>query len=104
MCRLTPSVLRSSTTYTTSALTRLKLQLGSCSIRYGYILTIFKIESIDQGIVNDTGDVVFKVVYKALVFRPIQNNVIDAIVEKVDQNGIELSVGACVLFVVRTVS
>ena len=77
--------------------------MGSCTIKYGYILTIFKIENIENGIITDQGDVVFKVIFKTLVFRPIQGNVVDAIVEKVDQAGIELSVGAVEIFVARMV-
>ena len=67
-------------------------------------MTIFKIESIENGVITDLGDVVFRVVFKTLVFRPIQGNVVDAIVEKVDQAGIELSIGAVEIFVARMVN
>ena len=90
-------------TFTISEFIRLKSYLGSCSVRHGYILTIFKIESIENGVITDQGDVVFRVVFKTLVFRPIQGSVIDAVVEKVDQAGVELSIGAVELFVARMV-
>lgn len=87
----------------TSTLTRLNALLGTCSIKYGYLITIFKIEKIEDGIVNDNGEAVFTVSFKALVFRPLKGEVLDGIVEGVERVGLELSIGCVRIFVPHTV-
>ena len=97
--------LRADTTpsSTTSTITRLNSLLGSCTIKYGYIITIFKIESIENGVVNQKGEAIFTVSFKALVFRPLKGEVLDGIVEGVEKVGLELSIGVVRIFVPHTV-
>lgn len=76
--------------------------LGSCTIHYGYLVTIFKIEKIENGIVNQQGEALFTVSFKALVFRPIKGEVLDGIVDGIARVGIELSVGALKIFIPHT--
>ena len=82
---------------------RLNALLGSCSITHGYLITIFKIEKIQDGVVNDNGEAIFTVFFKALVYRPLKGEVIDGIVENVERVGIELSVGCVKIFIPHTV-
>lgn len=51
---------------------------------------------------NDNGDTIFPITVKALVYRPLKNEVIDGVVKKVEQFGIEVEVGACVAFIPHT--
>ena len=78
--------------------------LGSCTIQYGYLVTIFKIESIENGIVNQNGEALFTVTFKALVFRPFKNEVLDGIVEGISRVGIELYIGSLKVFIPHTVN
>lgn len=75
---------------------------GSCSIQYGYLVTIYQIESIENGVVNQFGEALFTVIFKALVFRPFRGEVLDGIVQGTDQVGIEIMVGALKIFVPHT--
>ena len=77
--------------------------LGTCSIKYGYLITIFKIEKIEDGIINDNGDAIFTVHFKALVYRPLKGEVTDGIVENVERVGIELSIGCVKVFIPHTI-
>ncbi len=81
---------------------RLNDMLGSCNIKYGYLITIFKIESIENGIVNEHGEAIFTVTFKALVFRPLKGEILEGIVEGVERVGIELSVGCVKIFIPHT--
>lgn len=78
--------------------------LGTCTVRYGYLITIFKIESIENGIVNQDGDAIFQVKFKAMVFRPIRGEILDGVIQGVERVGIELKVGSLKMFVPHTVS
>ncbi len=68
-------------------------KLGSCSNKYGFLLSIFSVESIEQGIVNQYGDAIFTVKFKALVFRPIKNEILDSYITDVKQMGATVKVG-----------
>ena len=57
---------------------------------------------MDDGVVNDSGEAIFTVHFKALVCRPLKNEVIDGIVTSVDRIGISLSVGSINCFVPHT--
>ena len=81
---------------------KLNDMLGSCSIKYGYLITIFKIESIENGIVNQNGEAIFTVSFKALVFRPLKGEILDGTVEGVERVGMELSCGSIKMFIPHT--
>ena len=81
---------------------RLNSMVGTCNIKYGYLITIFKIESIDDGIVNDNGEAIFTVSFKALVFRPLKGEVLDGVVTGLERVGIEVKVGAVKAFIPHT--
>ena len=53
--------------------TRLDSNIGKCSITHGYIITIFNILDIDGGFVGGDGSSIFRVKFKALVFKPIRD-------------------------------
>ena len=53
--------------------------------------------------VNDNGEAVFKVSFKALVFRPLKGEVLDGIVQSVGKTGVTVSIGCVVAFVPHTV-
>ena len=76
--------------------------VGTCNIKYGYLITIFKIESIEDGVVNENGEAVFKVAFKALVFRPLRGEVLDGVVVGLEKVGIEVQVGSVKAFVPHT--
>lgn len=51
-------------------------------------------EDISDGRVQDTtGDVIYKVRFKALVFRPFRGEVLDGVVYEVSNNGIIIESG-----------
>lgn len=61
-----------------------------------------RVESIRDGVVNDDGEVIFNVGFKALVFRPLKGEVLDGIVTGIEKVGLEVKVGACKVFVPHT--
>ena len=59
---------------------------GQCTGRYGYIITVTKVINIGKGQINDSnGHATFPVKYKAIVFRPFKNEVLDAVVTTVNK-------------------
>ena len=81
---------------------KLNEMLGSCTVQFGYLLTIYNVEAIENGVVNNLGEALFTVRFKALVFRPCRNEVLDGIVEGVERVGIEVAVGGFRVFVPHT--
>lgn len=62
-------------------------------------------EDISDGRVQDTsGDVIYKVKFKALVFRPFRGEVIDGVVAEVSNNGIIIQSGPLHSFISTLVS
>ena len=53
--------------------------------------------------VNERGEAIFSVTFKALVFRPLRGEVLDGIVEGIERVGLELSIGVVRIFVPHTV-
>lgn len=51
---------------------------------------------------NDNGDAIFTVSFKALVYRPLRGEVLDGIVAGIERVGIEVKVGACKAFIPHT--
>ncbi len=62
-------------------------------------------EDISDGKVQDTtGEVIYKVKVKALIFRPFRGEVLDAIVSEVTNEGIVLESGPLKSFISQEVS
>jgi len=76
--------------------------IGTCNIQWGYLITIFKIQNIESGVVNQLGDAVFTVSFQALVFKPMKNEVLDGIVDGLERAGIQVKVGAVKAFIPHT--
>jgi DNA-directed RNA polymerase II subunit RPB7 len=73
---------------------------GTCTGRYGFVITVTGLESVSEGVVQDgTGMVGFKIVYKAVVFRPFKNEVLDAVVTQVNKHGFMAAAGPLQIFV-----
>ena len=73
---------------------------GSCSARYGYIIKVLKMDETGEGKVKDgSGDVVFQVFYRALIFMPYAGEVLDAVISEVSSLGFFAHVGPLRLFV-----
>lgn len=51
---------------------------------------------------NDNGDAIFTVSFKALVYRPLKGEVLDGVVTGIEKVGIEVKVGACKVFIPHT--
>jgi DNA-directed RNA polymerase II subunit RPB7 len=67
---------------------------GSVSLKYGYIVCVMKILKIGQGKVLDTtGNVIFNVEYKAVVMKPMINELMEGVVEKVESYGVNVTAG-----------
>jgi DNA-directed RNA polymerase II subunit RPB7 len=59
---------------------------GTCSGQYGFIIFVTAVQDIGAGVIQEgTGMVDFQVTYKAIVFRPFRNEVVDAVVTQVNK-------------------
>lgn len=59
---------------------------GTCSGRFGYIITVVQVGDIGKGVLqSNTGFAEFKLDYKAIVFKPFKNQVVDGIVTTVNK-------------------
>lgn len=73
---------------------------GTCNGRYGYVVAIVAIDSIDNGIVQDgTGSAVFSIKYTAIVQKPFKNETMDAVITTVNKMGFFATVGPLQVFV-----
>ncbi|CAO3671547.1 unnamed protein product [Umbelopsis vinacea] len=73
---------------------------GTCSGRFGYIITVVRIHSIGKGkILPGSGLAEFKVKYQAIVFKPFKGEVVDAVVTTVNKMGFFADVGPLQVFV-----
>src|SRR5690349_5358323 len=80
----------------------LKAQVeGTVDQRYGYIIRVTGLADENPvGEVQEGGFVKFNLSYKAIVFRPFRNEVLDAIVTSIDSLGINCqATGACKIFI-----
>ncbi|KAI8854532.1 RNA polymerase Rpb7 [Chytridium lagenaria] len=65
---------------------------GTCSGRFGYIISVVEVVNVGRGILQSTsGYAEFLIVYKAIVFKPFKNQVVD--------DGIFADVGPLQVFV-----
>ena len=73
---------------------------GVCNGRYGYIVSVVSIDRVDRGMIEDTfGSANFTLFYKAVIFKPFKNEVVDAVVTSVNQMGFFADVAALPVFV-----
>jgi DNA-directed RNA polymerase II subunit RPB7 len=73
---------------------------GTCSGRYGYIVSVVSVDSRGCGEIEDTyGSAKFRIRYKAIVFKPFRNEVINVIVTSVNKMGFYCEAGPLSLFV-----
>lgn len=75
---------------------------GTCTGKYGFVIAITSIDNIGDGIIeSSTGFATYQLKYKAIVFRPFKNEVLDGIVEQVNKVGIFLKTGPLSCFISR---
>ena len=75
---------------------------GTCTGKYGFVIAITSIHNIGDGVIqSSTGFATYQLKFKAIVFRPFKNEVLDGIVEQVNKVGIFLKVGPLSCFISR---
>jgi DNA-directed RNA polymerase II subunit RPB7 len=77
---------------------------GTSMGKYGYVITVTEVrdEDIGRGVIQDnSGYVCFNIKYRAILFRPFKNQVLDAVVTVVNQLGFFADVGPLQVFVSR---
>jgi len=73
---------------------------GTCSGRYGFIITVTEVQDIGKGkVLEGSGFVVFPIQFSAIVFKPFKGEVLDAVVTQVNQMGFFASAGPLQIFV-----
>ena len=58
---------------------------GTCSGRYGFIITVTNVRKIGMGEVQEGGYVLFPIEFEAIVFKPFKGEVLDAVVTAVNK-------------------
>lgn len=76
-----------------------KLVEGTCTGERGFIIAVTNITLMDGGLLNEKGLAIFTIKYKALLLKPVKNEVLDAIVVDVNDLGIFCEVGPLSVFV-----
>lgn len=75
---------------------------GTCSGKFGFIISVTCIDDIGVGRIQPgQGFVVYPVKYRAIVFRPMKGEVLDAVVTQVTKVGIFISIGPMNGFISR---
>lgn len=78
---------------------------GTCSGRYGYIISVISIENFGRGLLQYTSGVaLFTLHYTAIVFFPFENQVVDGVVTTVNKMGFFADIGPLQIFVSTHVS
>ena len=75
---------------------------GNALSNYGYVVSVLSVpnDKMVAGIIEyDTGAVVYKVEYQALLFRPFTNEIMDTVVSQVNALGFFTFVGPLRIFV-----
>ncbi|RUP46811.1 RNA polymerase Rpb7 [Jimgerdemannia flammicorona] len=73
---------------------------GTCSGRFGYIITVVALQNIGRGkVLPGSGLAEFNVKYQAIVFKPYKGEVVDAVVTTVNKMGFFADVGPLQVFV-----
>ena len=75
---------------------------GTCTGKYGFIIAITSINDIGDGLLeSNTGFASYQLKFRAIVFRPFKNEVLDGVVEQVNKVGIFLKTGPLSCFISR---
>lgn len=75
---------------------------GTCTGKYGFVIAITSIDSIGDGMIeSSTGFATYQLKFKAIVFRPFKNEVLDGVVEQVNKVGIFVKTGPLSCFISR---
>lgn len=73
---------------------------GTCSGRFGYIITVLSLKQISHGsIIDGVGSAEFTIKYQAILFKPFKGEVLDAVVTTVNKMGFFAEVGPLNIFV-----
>ncbi|KAI0988606.1 hypothetical protein GJ496_004525 [Pomphorhynchus laevis] len=73
---------------------------GHCMGRFGFIVAVTGIDSVRGGYVQSgRGLVLYPVKYKAIVFRPFKNEVVDAVITQVTKVGIFCKIGPLTCYI-----
>lgn len=81
---------------------RLALEVeGTFAGRHGFIVAVLQVmQPIPEGLLDDTsGSAVFRLRYRAVVFRPFKGEVLNSVVTKVVQHGFFAESGPLTIFV-----
>ena len=75
---------------------------GTCMGDYGFLVCVTQVDDIGSGKIRDgIAEVSFPVQYRAIVFRPFKNEVLDGVVTMVDQMGCFIEIGPLTVFCSR---
>lgn len=100
--RIQPMKLANDLTETTVGDELKKRVEGRITPETGIILAVQNIESIGNGIISArSGFANFEVKYRALLFRPHKDQIVDAVIVGVTENGIRADAGPMELFIAR---
>lgn len=73
---------------------------GTCSGRYGYVISVVSIENYGRGLLQfTTGVAEFTLKYTAIVFKPFNYQVVDGVVTTVNKMGFFADIGPLQIFV-----
>lgn len=72
---------------------------GKCHPKYGWIIAVYNIVDHGEGLICENADVIFKVKYNAVTFRPVSQEVLDGVVQKVMYFGLHVAVGPMITFI-----
>merc|ERR1711907_511810 len=72
---------------------------GKCTGRYGYQVAVKEIENIGKGRIQESGYAAFTVEYRAIVFRPVKNETLEAVVCVVNNVGFFCNAGPVRIFI-----
>ncbi|KAJ3126858.1 DNA-directed RNA polymerase II subunit [Nowakowskiella sp. JEL0407] len=74
---------------------------GTCSGRYGYIIAVVQIGEIGRGVLQSSSGIAeFTIPYKAVVFKPFKNQVVDGITTTVNKMGFFADIGPLQCFAI----
>lgn len=73
---------------------------GKVMGEHGYIVTIIEFSQNSKGVVeNESGNIIFKIDYKAITFKPFIGEILYAVPNEIDEYGLLLSIGPMKMFV-----
>uniref|UniRef100_A0A6C0JUT7 S1 motif domain-containing protein n=1 Tax=viral metagenome TaxID=1070528 RepID=A0A6C0JUT7_9ZZZZ len=73
--------------------------VGTCNEKYGFIIIVTTIDSIDNGVIQIGGTINYLVKYKAIVFTIFNGEVLNAVVSQVTKVGIFCEIGMVTCFI-----